>query len=326
MSYGRVCGFVALVVFGVFAGPALAQQTYVVQRGDTLSFIAERFLGHPDQWRCLCRKNQGRILACGTIIPGTRLEIPVREECGVAIPPPPPPPPATDSVYIVTGNGFLPFSDEKMPNGGMATEIVQRAFAHGGVNVKVDFLDWILAETRSIERRYIAIFPYAKTEEREVNFIFSRPFYEAVAQMYTQASNRNSLAVIEDLAGLRVCRPEADFTDFMDHVVGSLRDFQRPKTIEECFVRLIEGRVDVVVGGEFDSNFAIGQLGAEQMVRIVGDPVYVGGLYVMFPRLARSSIAMRARFNKGLSVLESSGEIDAIAAESLEWYYENLKQ
>jgi nucleoid-associated protein YgaU len=62
----------------LLASGALAQEprVHVVQRGDTLGKIAERWLGDSDLWPALYRANRDRIKDPSRIYPGQRLSIP----------------------------------------------------------------------------------------------------------------------------------------------------------------------------------------------------------------------------------------------------------
>ncbi len=45
-----------------------------------------------------------------------------------------------EPIPIVTGNKFAPFTDEKLPNGGLATEIIKTTFNELGHETKIKFL------------------------------------------------------------------------------------------------------------------------------------------------------------------------------------------
>lgn len=56
--------------------------SYVVQKDDTLSGIAEKFYGNVDVWPEICADNKPLIQDCNTIQPGWRLKLPSRHSSG----------------------------------------------------------------------------------------------------------------------------------------------------------------------------------------------------------------------------------------------------
>lgn len=61
------------------AGPSAGNEStrrYTVEKGDTLSRIAERYYGQPSKWRLIYEANQNTISDPDLIYPGQELEIP----------------------------------------------------------------------------------------------------------------------------------------------------------------------------------------------------------------------------------------------------------
>ncbi|MGH7471083.1 MAG: LysM peptidoglycan-binding domain-containing protein [Longimicrobiales bacterium] len=59
-----------------------AAHSYTVQEGDTLSAIAKREYGNPNDWRRIFEANRDTIQDPDTIFPGQRLNIPEKNERG----------------------------------------------------------------------------------------------------------------------------------------------------------------------------------------------------------------------------------------------------
>jgi hypothetical protein len=62
--------------------PARGTHSYTVREGDTLSAIAKREYGNPNDWRRIFEANRDTIQDPDTIYPGQRLNIPDKNERG----------------------------------------------------------------------------------------------------------------------------------------------------------------------------------------------------------------------------------------------------
>ncbi len=112
-----------------------------------------------------------------------------------------------EPIPIVTGNKFAPFTDEKLPNGGLATEIIQKTFSEMGYETKIKFLPWQRGFNATKENKYFGTFPYSYNEERSKNFYFSEPIYNQVFLFFVLKNSNIHYSAESDLQGLRVCKP-----------------------------------------------------------------------------------------------------------------------
>lgn len=145
----RVC---ALVAGLLFAGTlsASAQQdtcggTYTVQRGESLSLIADKLYRNAGKWTAIHSNNLGAIgdnpnsirvgmrlrLNCIDGLPrglegGQPVEVVARAASAPLISVPGTA--ATrQKINILTGSDFAPFTDKNLPNGGLLADVVQKA-------------------------------------------------------------------------------------------------------------------------------------------------------------------------------------------------------
>lgn len=61
------------------ASPTVEGQTYIVQTGDTLSSIAQRFYGDANEWRPIFEANRDRLTSAEALQVGMSLRIPPRQ-------------------------------------------------------------------------------------------------------------------------------------------------------------------------------------------------------------------------------------------------------
>lgn len=308
-----------------------AEQIYVVQDGDSLVTIAYRFYGDQSKWKLLYDANSSQVAKEGNLIfAGTQLMIP-----GVAD--------AAGSIYasaygkldeatglmnidIVTGPDFTPWTDDELPNGGMVTEIVERTFMSMGYKPAFEFINWPSGYRLTQKGKFAATFPYAPTEERMANFLYSDSVYDTLTMVLSKSGSEFEYNGSDDLRGKRGCRPAGYFTSFVDELVqsGDLA-LQQPRTLDDCFEALIEGETDLVFISELEANAKLKEMGLEGQVQASEKAINISGLHVIFPKSLAESETMLSEFNTALGKLADTGEIEEIVSRHLEAYYSSFE-
>ncbi|HBM14284.1 MAG TPA: amino acid ABC transporter substrate-binding protein, partial [Rhodospirillaceae bacterium] len=62
------------------------------------------------------------------------------------------------AIDVVTGNNYFPYSDERLPNGGLGTLLVTAIIEKMGVPVTVTFLPWDEGYQQTLSGRFVATF------------------------------------------------------------------------------------------------------------------------------------------------------------------------
>lgn len=156
--------------------------------------------------------------------------------------------PRAGAVELVTGNNYFPYSDERVPGGGLATVIVQAVFADMGMEANVSFLPWREGYQAALNGQYLATFPYIKTAEREVDFFYSEPLFTVRPQVFLNFRTAPGITQISDLAGKTLCVPEGWGVDsYLSEIVesGQLRVFDQTNIVG-CFKLLHDDQVDAI--------------------------------------------------------------------------------
>lgn len=314
-----------------FVNSVTADQTYLVQRGDSLAVIAEQFYGDQNKWPMLFDANRSQVEKEGHLIfVGSQLLIP-GVAAGAAS--------AVESVYasaygkldeasglmdidIATGPDFTPWTDDELPNGGMVTEIVDKAFKAMGFKPAFEFINWPSGYRLTEKGKFAATFPYAPTDERMQSFHYSDSVYDTLSLVYTLSDSDFEYTELGDLRGKRACRPAGYFTTFIDALIdaGELT-LQQPKTLEDCYEALLENETDVVIITELEGNAKLKQMDIEDKVRASKKAIDISGLHVIFPKSIDKSQELLSSFNEAVSKMAATGDLDEIVSRHLEAYY-----
>ncbi len=152
------------------------------------------------------------------------------------------------TIDLVTGNGYHPFTDEGLPEGGLASAIVARVFDEMGFQARFTFLPWDEGYAKTRDGHFIATFPYILKPERKQDFLYTAALFEVRPTLFWSAERRLRIFALNDLAEKTLCLPEGWAIDaYLNGLTqgGLLRVVEAP-TITDCFRRLRAGTVDVL--------------------------------------------------------------------------------
>jgi len=341
--------------------PASAQTidcdtTYVVQRGDNLSSIAQRAYGNQGLAQYLYDVNWRMVGDDPSQLqPGDQLSIPcigpgpeagqqtATTERGTTDPLRRP----SEVIAFLTAENFAPFTDKAFPEGGMLSKIVKEVAAEPieGRKGKVYWInDWSAhLQTLLLERNaFDAAFPWYRPDCSEPatldqngvfrcnNFRFSDPLYKVVVPFYTKADNPLDPQTAEDMRGQRVCRPKGYFT--FDLAQKGLIDpggaagndvitLVKADTPTDCFRQLMDGKVDWVTINALTAASPIQELGIDTDIAERDGLSSLETLHVIVPRELPQGTVLLYQINQRLRALRESGEYGRITREYLEIYF-----
>lgn len=151
---------------------------------------------------------------------------------------------------IVTGNDYAPYADEKLLNGGFATDLVTNVLKAMKDDSKIRFLPWKRGFDQTIDNTYLGTFPYVKLAERELIAKYSDPLYYSASKVWYTKENPINYSNHDSLIGKTFCNPpgyffSAEMRTLIDNKKIKLQD---PTTMEACLRFLTLGRADFVIG------------------------------------------------------------------------------
>ena len=219
-----------------------------------------------------------------------------------------------ETLNLVTGDGFPPFTGQNLPNGGLATEIVQRVFNEMGYEVNIDFKPWKRGYSDAKKKKYLATFPYEKNAKRLRDFSYSQPLYNFAHYFFIKDGAAIEFTKDEDLQGLRACLPigynPLRLQDMVDKGIVTL---ERPVDMDACFQMLERGRVDLVrvhqrVGWKVIEKVFKTKAG----FRVLDKPVRENIAHLIVAKDHTDGVRLLERFDKTLQTLNAEGVIEEI--------------
>lgn len=226
-----------------------------------------------------------------------------------------------ESLSLVTGPDYKPFTDPSLPEGGLATELVRAAFASQGVDVAITWMDWKAGFDATAEGRFAATFPYFRAPEREEIYWYSEPIFVVVHRLFFRSDRTAAPATIEDIAGSRVCIPTGYHPDpvLLPMVEAGRLTLEQPLDMTRCFELLALGRVDFIATNEMQGWDLVDRTPglSRANVAISRFPSATRTLSLIAPKSREDALATVARFNAGLVSLVQSGRYAEIVARHL---------
>lgn len=316
------------------AQSVVCDSIYMVQRGDSLSKIADRAYGRTTAYQAIFDYNPG-IMSDPNLVPaGVGLYIPCIGDEVVEAPDdelPELPGAPRGNLKVLTGSEYPPYVDEGLPNGGFSVELVERALLSndGEANYRVDVInDWgsHLSPLLS-DGAYHLAFPWFKPDcsareqlgESSVwrcdNLRFSEPLHEVVVSFYASPDVAATVTSAEDMQGLRICRPRGYFTHDLE-AIGLVPDnYERVAAANpiDCFEQMAEGEVDIVTVNADTTDKILTQLDMHDQSQELMDFASVQTLHVVAMKNDPQARVNLLRVNQGLRALQRSGDFRQIA-------------
>ncbi|WP_271411189.1 substrate-binding periplasmic protein [Pseudomonas sp. Q1-7] len=221
---------------------------------------------------------------------------------------------ATAEEVRLTNGEWAPYLGASLPHQGVASRIVEEAFALEGVQVHWEFYPWArsmyLAERG--ERAGTAV--WLRSPERERTFYISDPVIESTYYLFHRKDRPLDWRQVADLKGLRLGGAIGyDYgTAFQRAELGGQIQVKRLSNEEQGMRMVLAGRLDafpmdkVVAFSLLNDRFS-----SAERARLSFHPLPLrsDGLHLMLSREVPGNAELIVRFNKGLARLRESGKV-----------------
>ncbi|MBB5189372.1 polar amino acid transport system substrate-binding protein [Silvimonas terrae] len=223
--------------------------------------------------------------------------------------------PAAEPLKLVTGNGYLPYTDNGLPEGGIFTAIVQRSLAVAGYTSTVDWLPWARGYKDTLDGRYAATFPYVQTPERAAQYLFSEPVVQMTTYLYGRADGQEITLKPGVLKDKVLCLP-AGFValpSVYKLMGGGTPRVETPADMSACASMVALGRADFFVTNSLLGDLVLRKLpSGYPKLAASAQPLDTRALYFIAPRKQPGSASLIAAFNKGLAQLHTDKTWDML--------------
>ncbi|MGL4205364.1 MAG: substrate-binding periplasmic protein [Aeromonadaceae bacterium] len=215
-------------------------------------------------------------------------------------------------IRLVTGE-FIPFSGEKLVDGGISTQIVKAAFREAGFDaVDIQFQPWTRGYQLTLQASFTATYPYAWSPQRASLFLYSAPInIDSLSWFSRGDDNRAQTGAWHKLS---VCIPLGWNTRHADKLIADyqMRLYQ-PRGVEQCLLMLEKKRVDLLPMNDrvvFEASNKL--FGTPYQFRPLLQHKQSDTFYLMISRQHPQGREIIDAFNNGLAALRSDGRYDKL--------------
>ncbi|WP_415753845.1 substrate-binding periplasmic protein [Pseudomonas leptonychotis] len=226
-----------------------------------------------------------------------------------------------DSLRLVTGDDYAPFTGKALPAGGMLTQVVRAALKQSNIENSLDWRPWNRGYMKTLRGDYDATFPYVRTPQREEVFLYSEPLFIVEQHIFSRTGEVLEITDVTSMKGRRFCyplgwQPPAVIQQLLDD--GQLIRHS-PTGLSECARLLLLGRDDFFISDRLLGETAIQLIGApaEQFRRSAG-AISRSPLHLIVPRNNPHGEAIIEQFNLGLAALRASGDYQRVLERNLQ--------
>lgn len=232
---------------------------------------------------------------------------------------------APKAVMLATTE-WAPYIGQELPEQGYVHILVTRAFARSGYEAQIRFYPWARALALAREGKVAGLMPEYFDAGRTNEFAYSDAFPGGPVGFYARRDRKLKIpptlatkpaVTLATLKHLRfgVVRGYLNAPAF-DNAPGLTREEARDDLTN--LRKLYHRRVDAIVidrhVAEYLLRTAVPEFTAE--LEYLEPPLAQHSLYIAFTRTAAGHETLRQAFNRGLELLENSGELAAIRRQA----------
>jgi polar amino acid transport system substrate-binding protein len=227
-------------------------------------------------------------------------------------------------VRLVTGDDYAPFSDQNLPDGGLATHLVVYLFEQMDLPVRVDVTGWAEGYQAAHSGEFAGTFPYIQSTERQADFLYSDPMFSVSSFAYVDQSSSVRASSPEDLAGLTLCLPEGfAHGHALEGLVqsGAIKRVT-PTDMPSCFAMLQTGEADFVKINRYVARELLRNAGVpHSAIRALPFSVETLSMHFIAPRSQAGSQVLIDQINHELVRMHQNGEFTPFIDDYLSIIY-----
>jgi polar amino acid transport system substrate-binding protein len=218
-------------------------------------------------------------------------------------------------------NTSPPYADAKLPDQGLALELVKHVYAQTDYSPTITIENWSRAVEGTRVGVYDALASVWYSQDREKDLLFSEPYLRSQLLILKLRSNQRIYRSLQDLAGSRL-GVRTDYAYGVDFSVIPNVQLVKEDSLIPNLLNLLNGKVDFVIADQ--------RTAAMQLHEYLGDKITQFAVVgIELPPVARHVAASRSwaghekmitEFNRALAASQKDGSLEPIIKKWDEHY------
>jgi len=210
-------------------------------------------------------------------------------------------------------NTSPPYADAKLPQQGLALELVRHVFARTEYTPEITIESW----SRAVEGAQIGVYDGLASvwysSEREQDLAFSEPYLHSDLIILKHRDNIRRYDSLDDLAGARL-GVRTDYAYGVDFSAVDNLKLVEENHLVQLLLRLQNGSVDFVIGDQRTVNHQLHEFLRDRITDFTVTAISLPGVarHVAVNRSLDGHAAIIAAFNRALEAAREDGSLGEI--------------
>ncbi|MBI9088663.1 MAG: transporter substrate-binding domain-containing protein [Desulfobacterium sp.] len=217
----------------------------------------------------------------------------------------------SEKILTITTGLWRPFTNQNKKNGGIACEIVRKAFGEMGFQVNFKFVPWKRAFELAKFGKADGTILWRRTAEREVHFLYSKAVLDVSVVFFHMKDFSFQWKTPKDLAGIRIGTIIGfDYDPAFNRAVaeGNLL-VDETVSLEQNLRKILAGRIDISPMEKESGYYTLSQILPKEQASLFthhATPLNASTLHLIMPKVSKESHSLIQIFNQGLEKTSST--------------------
>jgi len=227
---------------------------------------------------------------------------------------------ASEKTITLASGSWPPYMSSELPEYGVLSELVSRAFEEEGYRVEYGFYPWSRSMAMTRAGVSTGSLGWLKNDSREKDFFYSLPIWRTQDIIISRKDHQVHWNTVSDLKDYRIGASMGYYygDEFQAMEKMGELDVERVMVESQNFKKLLVDRIDLMIAEKYVAQYWLEKtLLDSQIDKIkVGEiPLRDDSLYLIISRREADGAAIVESFNKGLIKLKQSGEYEKIVSK-----------
>ena len=230
-------------------------------------------------------------------------------------------PTAAEQPLRLMANTSPPYADQKLPEQGLALELVREIFSRTGHNPEITIENW----SRAVEGARLGVYDGLAaawySDERARDLLYSEPYLRSELIILKRRGDQNDYSDLADLSGGRL-GVRVDYAYGVDFDSVPNLTLVRENHLIQNLLNLLNGKADFVIGDQRTIVLQLHEFLADKVTQfeVTGISLPPVARHVAVSRSLPNHEKVIADFNRGLAQTRQDGSHDAIVKKWDERY------